>query len=316
MSRNAVALLLLVAACSRDSRTPLVVYSPHGRDLLTLFEHRFEALHPDIDVRWLDMGSQDVYDRVRSERANPQADVWFGGPSLILAQAARDSLLDCRRPEWVEAIVPRGRGAGDCYFAAYETPAVFLYAEKVVKPEDAPHDWDDLLDPKWKGKLIIRDPLASGTMRAVFGFIIQRGMKQSGDTSAGFAWLRRLDAQTKVYEQNPALISEKIARQEGLVTIWDLPDVLISRRRGMPIGYAFPKSGTVVIEDGIAAVHGAKHLAAARAYVDFVGSVEMQLAAAREVFRGPARQDLPADSLPVWFGAARHRMVVADGDSH
>src|SRR6266851_9715373 len=70
------ALLLVLTACSRDSRTPLVIYSPHGRDLLSLFEHRFEALPPDIDVRWLDMGSQDVYDRVRSERANPQADVW------------------------------------------------------------------------------------------------------------------------------------------------------------------------------------------------------------------------------------------------
>ena len=304
MSRNAVALLLLVAACSRDSRTPLVVYSPHGRDLLTLFEHRFEALHPDIDVRWLDMGSQDVYDRVRSERANPQADVWFGGPSLILAQAARDSLLDCRRAVWADAIAPRGRGTGDCYVAAYETPAPFLYAQKVVKPEDAPQDWDDLLDPKWKGKLIIRDPLASGTMRAVFGYIIQRGMKQTGDTAAGFAWLRRLDGQTKVYEQNPALVSEKIARQEGLVTIWDLPDVLISRRRGMPIGYVFPKGGTVVIEDGIAVVRGAKHLAAAHAYV----------AAAREVYRLPARLDLPADSLPDWVKDVRRRMVVADVD--
>src|SRR6266498_2317494 len=96
-------LIALLVGCSRDRRTPLVVYSPHGRDLLTLFEHRFEALHPDIDVRWLDMGSQDVYDRVRSERANPQADVWFGGPSLILAQAAGDSLLDCRRPPTPDA---------------------------------------------------------------------------------------------------------------------------------------------------------------------------------------------------------------------
>jgi len=61
-----------------------------------------------------------------------------------------------------------------------ETPVAFLYAEKVVKPEEAPQDWDELLDPKWKKKLIIRDPLASGTMRAVFGFIILRGMKTIG----------------------------------------------------------------------------------------------------------------------------------------
>ena len=308
------AVLMSLTGCARDHRTPLVVYSPHGRDLLTLFEKRFEALHPDIDVRWLDMGSQDVYDRVRSERANPQADVWFGGPSLILEQARRDSLLDCHRPAWVEAIPTRARGPDDCYVAAYETPVAFLYAERVVPASQAPQDWDDLLDPKWKEKIIIRDPLASGTMRAVFGFMIARSLKQTGDTAAGFAWLRRLDGQTKVYEQNPALVSEKIARQEGLVTVWDLPDVLISRKRGMPVGYVFPRSGTVAIEDGIGVVRGAKHLAAARAYVDFVGSVEMQLAAAREVFRLPARQDLPADSLPNWVRDVRRRMVVADVD--
>jgi iron(III) transport system substrate-binding protein len=305
---------VLLFSCSRDHRTPLVIYSPHGRDLLTLFEHRFEALHPDIDVRWLDMGSQDVYDRVRSERANPQADIWFGGPSLIFAPAARDSLLECYRPSWADAIAARGRGAGDCYFAVYETPVAFLYAEKVVSATDAPQDWDDLLAPKWKDKIVIRDPLASGTMRAVFGLIVERSLKATGDTTAGFAWLRRLDGQTKAYEQNPALISEKVARQEALITIWDLPDVLISRRRGMPVGYVFPKSGTVVIEDGIAVVRGAKHQAAARAFADFVGSVEMQLAAAREVYRLPARLELPSDSLPDWVRDVRRRMVVADVD--
>src|SRR5207237_3180763 len=170
MSRNLLSIgALILAGCSHDHRTPLVVYSPHGRDLLTLFEHRFEALHPDIDVRWLDMGSQDIYDRVRSERANPQADVWFGGPSLILASAAQDSLLECGfAPRWASAITARARAAGDCYLAAYETPAAILYAEKAVPAAQAPQDWDDLLTPRWNDHIIIRDPVASGTMRAVF----------------------------------------------------------------------------------------------------------------------------------------------------
>src|SRR5439155_1164856 len=135
--------LAWLSGCSGDARTPLVIYSPHGRDLLTLLERRFEALHPDVDVRWLDMGSQEVYDRLRSERANPQADVWFGGPATIFARGARDSLLESFRPTWVEALEPHGRGPGDLYFAAYETPAVIVYAEQAVKPDEAPRDWDE-----------------------------------------------------------------------------------------------------------------------------------------------------------------------------
>ena len=64
--RQLLLLLALLTSCSRDSRTPLVIYSPHGRDLLTLFQQRFEQLHPVVVVRWLDMGSQEILDRVRS----------------------------------------------------------------------------------------------------------------------------------------------------------------------------------------------------------------------------------------------------------
>src|SRR5256885_14707231 len=123
-----VALLALFStACQGDGRTPLVIYSPHGRDLLTLSERRFEQLHPDVDVRWLDMGSQEVYDRLRSERANPQADVWFGGPATILARGADDSLLEPVAPTWAAAIAPPGRGPGDRHVAAYRTPAGIVY---------------------------------------------------------------------------------------------------------------------------------------------------------------------------------------------
>src|SRR3989442_4141786 len=126
----------VVIACSGPSRTPLVIYTPHGRDLLTLLKARYEQLHPGIDIRWLDMGSQEVYDRVRSERANPQADVWFGGPATIFARAAADSLLEPYRPSWAGAIDPPGRGRGDIYFAAYETPVGMVYARRAPKPED------------------------------------------------------------------------------------------------------------------------------------------------------------------------------------
>jgi iron(III) transport system substrate-binding protein len=309
------AVLASLAACQGgDTRTPLVVYSPHGRDLLTLAERRFEALHPGVDVRWLDMGSQEVYERIRSERANPQADVWFGGPSTIFARGAGDSLLAAYRPTWAHAIAPRARGPGDLYVAVYETPAVIYYASGAVSPEAAPQDWDDLLDPRWRGRVLIRDPLASGTMRAFFGLIIDRGLRQRGDTSAGFAWLRRLDAQTKEYVSNPALLTEKLARQEGLVTVWDLPDVLISVHRGLPVAYRFPHSGTVVIEDAIGVVRGARHGEVARAFVEFVGTRAMQLAAAREAFRLPARLDLPADSLPPWARDVRAAMRVSELD--
>ncbi len=93
MTRSVLLLALLALSACGDGRTPVTVYSPHGRDQLVLLEQAFEKLHPGIDVRWLDMGSQEILDRLRFERVNPQADVWFGGPTSIFDRGVSGSLL-------------------------------------------------------------------------------------------------------------------------------------------------------------------------------------------------------------------------------
>lgn len=309
-----MAALAASLGCRGDSRTPLLLYSPHGRDQLALLETRFEHLNPDIDVRWLDMGSQEILDRLRFERVNPQADVWFGGPTTLFDRGVHDSLLAPYRPAWADKVDRRGAGPDDLYWPVYRTPAVIAFNSRAVSRAEAPHDWDEVLAPRWTGKVLIRDPMASGTMRAIWGLILMRSRRDTGDTAAGWAWLRRLDAQTRAYTLNPAVLDAKLTRGEGVITLWDLPDILISRSKGMPFGYVFPRSGTVVIDDAIGLVRGARHPAAARRFIDFVGSAGAQLLAARAVYRLPARDDLPSDSVPAWVRGVEREMVVAHID--
>lgn len=304
---------MAAGGCS-DGRTPLTVYSPHGRDLLSLMEKSFEARHPQIDVRWLDMGSQDVYDRVGSEAANPQCDVWYGGPRAIFVRGAADGLLAAYRPPWAGAVPPASRGARDLFFGAYRTAPVLVFNSAAVPAAAAPRDWDDLLDPRWRGKILIRDPLASGTMRTLFGMILARSVAATGSPDRGFAWLCRLDAQTKQYLQNPALLIQMLDRREGLITVWELTDMLWQKRRGAPLDFRFPASGTPVIDDSIALVKDAPHPAAAKLFIDFVGSVEGQELAARDAFRLPARTDLPAARLPAWAQQVLGSLVPAQVD--
>ena len=304
----------LFGACAGDGRTPVVVYSPHGRDQLTLLEHEFERRRPDVDVRWLDMGSQEILDRLRFERVNPQADVWFGGPTPIFDRGVADSLVQPYRPDWAESVGPGGVHPQDFYYPAYRTPAVIAYNTKAIAEAEAPRDWDDVLEPKWRDKVLIRDPMASGTMRAIWGLILVRSLRETGDTAQGMQWLRRLDAQTVAYTLNPAILNEKLARQEGLVTLWDLPDILISRGKGLPFGYTFPRSGTVVIDDAIALVRGARHPDAATDFIDFVGSEDAQALAAERVFRLPARRGLPPERVPAWVTEVEREMTVAEMD--
>lgn len=305
--------LLLALGCS-DGRIPLTIYSPHGRDHLTLLEKDFERLNPDVDVRWLDLGSQEILDRLRLERVNPQADVWFGGPTTLFQRGIAESLLTAYRPTWADKVDSSGIGPDDLYYPAYRTPAIIAYNSDAVTSEDAPQDWDDVLAPRWHDRVLIRDPVASGTMRAIWGLILQRSLQATGDTTQGMAWLRKLDGQTRSYALSPALLDAKLARREGLVTLWDLPDILISQSKGMPFGYTFPSSGTVVIDDAIAIVRHAKHPEAAKRFYEYVGSVDGQILAAEKVFRLPARHDLPLDRVPAWVADVERKMKVEPMD--
>ena len=288
--------------CSSDKRTTLTVYSPHGKDLLQYFEQSFESANPTIDVQWVDMGSQEVIDRLRAEKANPQADLWFGAPAEIFERATKEGLLEPFAPSWAAAIPPEAKDAANHWFGTYLTPEVIAYNDQAISAADAPKDWDDVLDPKWKGKVVIRDPIASGTMRAIFGAIIAREYARTGSAEAGYEWLRRLDANTKEYTLNPTLLYQKLGRQEGLITLYNMPDIAtLKQRLNIPVNYVIPAGGTPLLVDAIALVKGAKHPDAARAFYEFVTTPAALKESADKFMRIPVRKDMPAADLPQWM---------------
>ena len=307
-------LLLAVPGCGPDGDV-LVVYTPHGRDLLAHFGAAFEEQHPDVTVQWLDMGSQEILERLRSERANPQADVWWGAPDDMFIRAAEDGLLEPFQPSWAQELAPEHRDPEDRWFATYLTPEVIAYNSAAVNPEEAPRVWDDVLDPRWRDEVLIREPLASGTMRAIFASIIYRESQGSGDPEAGYEWLLRLDAQTKEYVLNPTLLYQKLARQEGLVTLWNMPDMeTLKATTGFPVDYVLPEDGTPIVVDGIAVVRGGPSPEHARAFVEFAGSEEALRDAAAHFFRIPARSDLDEEELPSWLQEALPRIQPMEVD--
>jgi iron(III) transport system substrate-binding protein len=296
-----VLVLALMSACADSSSTALIVYSPHGEELLSEYEARFEEQYPDIDVRWLDMGSQDALDRIRSERANPQADVWFGAPATLFSQAEDEGLLAAYRPSWADAVGPDARSAGDFWYGTYQTPEVIAFNSNMISPEEAPQDWDDVLDPKWADQIVIRDPIASGTMRTIFAAMIIANMGEEGDPEPGYDWLRRLDANTKEYTLDGTILIQKMIREEASLTLWNMPDIELRRvTDGYPLDYVLPSSGTPVLTDAIAIVAGTDDRDAAEAYYEFVTSEESLALAAETFFRIPSRRDIDRDLLPAW----------------
>src|SRR5512140_1914945 len=98
---------LLVWSCkssSQSSQHKLLIYTPHGQDMLRDFVARYKQIHPEVDVQFLDMGSREVLERLRAERNRPQADLWWGAAHTTFQTAADENLLAPYRPSWADKV--------------------------------------------------------------------------------------------------------------------------------------------------------------------------------------------------------------------
>jgi iron(III) transport system substrate-binding protein len=287
--------VLLAVGCAQENA--VVIYSPHGADILKDYENLFEAQYPEIDMQWLDMGSRHVYNRVYSERNRPACDIWWGAPSTMFMQAAEIGLLAEYTPTWVEAVDASSRGANDTWLGTHDTPLCIMFNDKGYARDEVPQTWDDLLDPKWKGKIVIRKPLESGTMRTFIGAMVSR----ADDDDAGIEWLKRLHASTVSYPENPQLLFDRIKRNQDEITVWIVPDAVLQKNRhGYPFDYYVPEQ-TAVLTEGIAIVEGAPHADAARKFYEFVTTQEALIHQAEAYGKIPARTDIEASQLPDWM---------------
>ena len=309
----AVFLMLFAFSCRPSANNPhrLLIYTPHGQDLLRDFVNQYKQKYPEADVQFLDMGSREILERVRVERNRPQGDLWWGAAHTTFQTAADENLLAEFRPSWADKVPESARDPQGRWFGTYETPQVIVYNTEAVSPTEAPRDWDDVLDPKWHDKVLIRSPYPSDTMRAIFGAMIWRSLKDTGSPDKGYEWLRKLDANVHEYTADGTLLMQKLARREGLISLWDMPDVRLSKeQKNFPVAYSLPASGTPVVTDGIAIIKGAQHEDEARRFYEFVTTPESLVYAAHKYYRIPARTDLDRAKLPAWMNEPFTRMPL------
>lgn len=300
--KAAVVLLLIVLSSCGDGKKTLVIYTTHGEELTSEYARLFEKENPGVRVYAIDMGSQDALDRIRSEKANPQASLWWGAPAPLFMQAAEEGLLQPYRPSWASEVDSAHHDSADRWYGTFLTPEVIAYNSEKLDSSSAPQDWDELLQPQWRGRIVIRDPLASGTMRAIFAAIIQRELRRTGRPDAGFEWLRRLDRNTASYTLNPNLLYIALARGETDVTLWNMPDIMLQHNENnYPFAFVIPRSGTVVVTDCMALLRNSKQPELARRFYEFVTTRDALIHQAHTYYRIPARTDIPREKLPVWM---------------
>ncbi len=301
---------LVMASCGGSSKKEkLVLYSPHGKELLTEMKTRFEKRYPQVEVEWLLLKSQEVLDRVEAEKGNPHADLWWGAPATMFIHAKDDSLLEKFKPTWAANLNPAYRDADNYWSGTFLTPEVIMYNDSLLTRDQAPQDWDDLLKPEWKKRILVKDPVATGTVRTIFSSMIVR----APDEDKGFEWLLKLDAQTAEYVKSATQMYLGLGNPQTPVSIWNMPDIILqSNLNHYPFNYIWPSSGAIILIDGIAIIKGAKNKVWAEKFYEFVMEPENVQVLASQFYRIPTLDIIPPEQQPEWLKTLPKNQLTVD----
>src|SRR6202021_900778 len=171
----------------------------------------FEAKYPGIKVRTERTGAERVFQRIGQEYSSNihAVDVVNSSDASHFIVWKRDGLLESYVPEDVAKFYPPEHRDPDGQFASWRIwLSIIAYNTGMVKTDDAPTSFADLLDPKWKGKIVKGHPGYSGTIMTAT-YQLQRDL--------GWPWFERLAKQNVMQGQSSADPPKKLELGERAV---------------------------------------------------------------------------------------------------
>jgi iron(III) transport system substrate-binding protein len=304
----ALSLALSTTCFANGLEEKVVVYSTHGEAMLEMVADAFQN-ETGVEVDFINLKGA-LADRIRAEKANPQSDVMYGAPSSVFLEMKSEGLFDAFTPTWANKIDPLFKDRDSYWYGTIQTPVMMFYNTEMLSEANAPKDWYDLADPKFKDNLVFRNALSSSA-RATYSSLLQQ-FEKKGELENGWKFLKSLDANTKNYYGSGSMMFQAVGRKEAAVSFMVLNSIIDNKiKNKMPLAVIDAESGSPVITDGIALIHGAKHPNAAKAFIEFAGSAKVQALLAQKFNRLPTHPDALADS-PEWMADTSFKIMDVD----
>jgi ABC-type Fe3+ transport system substrate-binding protein len=257
----------IIAGAKKEGK--LTIYSVLAVPDHSLIIDAFKRKYPFINVElWRPSNAAEgvVTRMVTEASANTHLVDVIGTDNLLMSYLIKRNLVMRYESPEREAFEPTFKDKQGYWTAFYLNPKVIPYNSKLVPAEEAPKSYADLLDPKWKDKLVMED-----TEGGWFGTLYLYWGEQKA-----LEYMHQLDKQNIALRNGHTLMTMLIAAGEyPAAVINNGPRVELTKMRGAPLDWN-PPDPTVVSITTIAAAAQAPHPNAAKLYIDHVLSREIQ----------------------------------------
>jgi iron(III) transport system substrate-binding protein len=248
-----VVAVLFLTGCKEEKQATgsqsgtIIVYTALEDELVTEYLKSFYEKYPDIKVNIVRESTGIITARLIAEKDNPQADVVWGTAASSMLVLDELGQLEPYTPKGIERILPKFKSSKPAPtwvgITAWETAFIVNTVELAKLGIDIANvkSYEDLLDPKLKGHIVMSNPNSSGT-----GFLTVAGVLQLNgkDTDAGWNYLSKLHENVNQYVHSGSKPAKMAAAGECVVGVSFGYAGISQKQKGAPVVTVFPIEGS------------------------------------------------------------------------
>lgn len=275
--------VLALAGCSSggggdSSADALLVYSPQGEGPRGEYIATHAKDDLGLDVSFVSGGGGELTERLLAERNNAQADVVLGLGEAQLNQVESAGVLAGYSPAWKDLVPDAFDSGTDAFTLFSQTPIVMAYNPAVLDEEQAPRAWAELAEERFANKFVFPSVTSQTGQAAVAGILWPYTDRESGEVSdEGWTLLTEiLDNAVPVPSGQKFGWGQVVSGEQPIVVNWLGGIETGAQDNGLDLRVIDAEGGSPFVSTGIGLVAGSDRDAAAKRFIDWFGSAEVQ----------------------------------------
>lgn len=263
----------LILGCGKKEQEPLKIYSIiHEEETQALTDLFTEKT--GIPVVFLRQPTGELVNRVISEKDDPQADILLGGASNYHMQADKEGALESYVSPLAKDL-PSYAKADDNTWTGFcvLTLGIGVNSERFAQKfpdQQIPQSWEDLINPAFKGEIVLTNPAASST-----AYLFVQNQLQRLGWDDGWKYLLSLSELVGQFPDSGSAPAKLVGTGEYALGISYLHAIAKYQAQGFDVALVAPPQSVGDV-DCISILKNTKNLSAAKKFVDFMLSKEAQ----------------------------------------
>jgi len=259
-----------VATTAPKAGGKISVYSALNQSTNDAFFAAFKAAVPGIDVDLLPLAAAGALQtRIVAEKASPKGDIFIGGDRSFHDVLGKQGLLEPYVSPNAKAIPADFKNPTGLWTGWYVGIFAFVYNTSRLASDvggKKPATWDDLLDPAWKGKIVMPSPITTG---GGYVFLATQVFRFGGDETKAIDFMKKLHTNIAQYIDSSPNAIQFVAQGQFVGAPNWAHDILTSKSQGNPVDLAII-ADTGFEVGAVSIIKGGPNTAGAKPFVDWM----------------------------------------------